>query len=207
MKQEDYKDLSEWNFPEMDTNSEPKSEELAEFPVINLDIQAVEVRETTQPTVQHEEVNKEQQEIALKHSELEQAKTEYQNKIQLIDTMVNKLKNPLSIIDEDLIEVIHDLIRKISSKIIHREIKTDPSLLSSMINELKSLVDAGDGMISISLAENDFERLKLASDKSIALANVDPSISEGDIIVKSNFSEVRAILNERIDQLLRIQYD
>jgi len=150
---------------------------------------------------QDEDVNK------LDKLELDNLKREYESKIVILDNLLNKLKNPTSILDEELTELIQDIIRKIAKNIICREIEADKHLLPQMINELKALIDAKNGILSIYMSPSDFARLDSEKNNLSGLTNVDNELGTGDIIIKSNFAEVRALLNERIEQLIRIQHD
>jgi flagellar biosynthesis/type III secretory pathway protein FliH len=142
-----------------------------------------------------------------KINELESLKQEYEAKIAILDNLLSKLKNPTSILDEELIELIQDIIKKITKNIICREIEKDNLLLPQMINELKALIDNKNGILNIYMSQLDLVRLDSEKNNLSGLASVDDRLGTGDIIIKSNFAEVRAVLNERIEQLMRIEHE
>ena len=139
-------------------------------------------------------------------AELENIKNEYKQKIELMTNIVTKLEEPLARLDDELIELMQEIIKKSVKKIILKEIKSDSKLISKMIKELTALIRNQNGLITVYLSEADYKRLKGEKNKKTSfLFIVDPSLMEGDIIVKSNHAEVRAILNNRINQLLGIK--
>src|SRR6185312_12847158 len=72
-------------------------------------------------------------------------KADVESRIELLGQIVNQLKKPVSLINEELIELLQDIIKKIVKKIIFKEVTTDTTILPNMINELKSLIDTKNG--------------------------------------------------------------
>jgi flagellar biosynthesis/type III secretory pathway protein FliH len=201
----------DWIFPELET--ETSSEEDHELTVAREELEKSSIHKESNEE-DNEEVNKEEDsheytnEVSLINAiEIENIKTEYHEKIGVINTIIEKLKYPMSIIDDQLIEMVIDIIKKVVMKIIHKEIQGDPSIINNMIKELTSIVNAKDGMVSIYLSQDDYQHLTKTEGMQEKTVSVDNTLKKGDIIVKSNFSEVRALMNERIDHLLRIQYE
>lgn len=202
VKLENILQMDQWIFPEIGQDSHDDGElsanadGAARAPAVDpAVVAAIEARRR-----EMDEIQKEKEELQLLRQECEA-------KIEILNHLLNKLKNPMSIIDEELIELIQDIIRKIAKKIICKEIISDKSLMLNMINELKGLIDAKNGIINIYMSEEDFSRLDSGKNNLSGLTNVDPALGTGDIVIKSNFAEIRAVLNERIEQLIRIQHE
>lgn len=140
-------------------------------------------------------------------AEIENIKLDYQARIDSLNQLMNKIKTPLSLIDQDVIELMQDIVKKIAKRIICKEISTDPQIFTQVITELKTLIDANNNMINIFLSKTDFEKWTTEQTQSLGIAHSDDSLEQGDVIIKSNFAEIRALLNDRIDQLMRIQHD
>lgn len=207
MNEEHTLELNEWSFPEVDLGAGSDEIDLsAYFTALNSnEEEKSDAAEDTQEQAKQE--NQEENIKALAKQEIEQIRQNYEEKVQVINNLLNKLKNPASIIDEELVELIQDIVKKISKRIILKEIVTDPMLFSQMINELRTLIDSKSGMITVYLSAQDYHRLDTDKNHAAGLANIDNNLNEGDIVIKSNFAEVRALLDERIDQLIRIQHD
>lgn len=214
MNEEHTLDLNEWAFPEMDLGVGVGEIDLSAYfapeDLNNKDESEEDARAIEEAPIQEHQAKS----AVIEHDvnlqarlEIEQLKQNYESKLQLLNNLVSKLKNPASIIDEELLELIQDIIKKISKRIILKEIATDPAIFSHMITDLKSLIDSKNGMITIFLSAQDYHRLDSDKHHASGLANIDNQLNEGDVVIKSNFAEVRALLDERIEQLIRIQHD
>lgn len=136
-----------------------------------------------------------------------QLMNDYQNRIELLNHIFEKMQQTLALFDDEIISLINTLVKNAVKKIIYQELQNDNDLLKKMINELMSLVEAKQGeLVTVSLSPLDFEKLRTeeASNQNI---KVDPTLSVGDIIVKSHFTEIRALLNERIQNLMENSHD
>lgn len=144
-----------------------------------------------------------------KHVCFEQEKKELQNmadayamKMEILSNISKKLENPLMLLDDDLVDLIQEMLKKAVSKIINKEIKSDIKLVKSMIEELKASIPAQEGIMTIYLSERDHKRIMTGDEPSenyVIKAN--PSLNDGDIIIKSNKAEIKAILSDRIEKL------
>ena len=139
-------------------------------------------------------------------AEIEAVKAEYQKKFTLINNLLTKLESPLSVLDNELIELLHYIIKKSVKNIIYKEIKTDAKLVNRIIKEMIELVEAQNGVVNVFLSEADYKRLNNSEATPSVLFKINPKLAEGDVIVKSNMTEVRAVLNDRINQLLGVKY-
>lgn len=143
--------------------------------------------------------------------EIENLKLEYERKLAYLNTLIKKLETPLSIFDDEFIGLMEEIIKKAVKKIICKDLATDQGIMLNIIAELKSAIQAQDGIIHIYLSEIDYQNLLkdacVVDDSGSTIIKMDAALSQGDIIIKSNFSEVRAILTERIDQILNANPD
>ncbi len=204
MKDEQAKDLMAWSFPSVES-------------VIDNNEQLVRIKENTDDDEDDDddnekikkEINDEKlSEIILQKEELNQLKIDYRNKIALTENILKQLESSISLVDDELIEIIQDIIKKSIKKLIFKEIAADPQLINKIITELKKLIQAQDGLINVYLSEKDYQKIEATDNSNPSLMfNVDPSLAEGDIVIKTNSTEIRAVLDERIEQLMRNPYD
>lgn len=197
MEKEYNNEMFAWAFPEVELTLEK---------AIDNEQQGVSVPANQAPAEKKEE-EKASQEKLIAFNELENLKQEYNAKLAMLSTILNKLKYPISIIDDELIEIMMDLVKKVTKKIIYKEIKQDEEIIVRMFKELTGMVDDKESAVNVYLSAADYNRLDIAEHHPNALAHIDESLAEGDMIVKSHFTEVRALMNERIEGLLRVQYD
>lgn len=158
----------------------------------------------TPPEQKTSTANEIQHQIAM--AEVEKLKQEYETKIQLVNQLISKFENPLVNLDKELMELIQYIIKKSIKSLIYKEMKTDTKIVNRIIRELVELIQSRSGMISIYLSEADYQRLNNEESYPSMVYKINSALSQGDIIVKSNFTEIRAILNDRINQLLGIKY-
>lgn len=206
-------EVTEWAFPEVElvnhlndvdlgTLFMPDIEEnQSDYPAQR---EIVEDKQDVIQNNQHAEPIIEDTEI-IQYQVLDKLKMDYESRIEMVNNIINQLKAPVSLINEELIELLQDIIKKIVKKIIYKEISTDLTVLPNMINELKSLIDTKNGMTSVFLSEKDYQRLEADKNHPSQLIEIDHTLSSGDIMIKSNYAEVRALLDERIEQITRIE--
>lgn len=196
--------VSEWQFPEVEVLAESSQKEdlLSDNQNHYLEEskEDINIVSTSQKEIK-EEINTEMENLKI---EVEQLKSEYETKITLLNHIFQQLTHPLSVIDNEMIDLIIVIIKNITKKIIYKEIDADPNLIKKMIEELGKEIQSQNGLINVCLSQADYE--KLANNDSQLTLAVKPDLNIGDIIIKSNFTEIRAVLTERIDQLMR-SYD
>lgn len=186
-------EVLETNFSDNQAENEQAKEESEK-----LDENATQIVIDENPII---ELNKQEKD------QLEMMINEYEKKIHLLNDVLFKLKNPISVIDEEVIDIMQDIIKKTVERIIHQEIQENKDVLIKMINELKGMVPDNSSFIKIVISEADMQKLGDDIKKIDAPISTNPSMKEGDVIVKSEFNEVRAILSERIDSLLRVKHE
>jgi flagellar biosynthesis/type III secretory pathway protein FliH len=180
------KTIESWSFPEVAfTDTLPTVVNMAE----------------TTPQQQTIDVN---EVMRLKH-ECECLYQQLQQSIQLLQSILQKIKNPLAIIDDELSELLVVLVKKIAKKIILQEITVNPAMLANIITQLQQGFTEQEGPLTIQVSEQDYQRLQPIL--SSAQLQPHPTLSMGDVVIKTSIAELRAILEERIEQLVEINYD
>lgn len=143
-------------------------------------------------------------ELHKKEQLLGKEKNELENLIHLVKNISVKLKSFLMDIDYGLIELLTYTVKKISEQIILKEIEVNPNILVNMIDELRNLLAHDNELTKILISEHDalmLQKVDLGGDLNIV---VNASLSSGDIVLKNEYSEVAALLRERIDQLVKL---
>lgn len=126
---------------------------------------------------------------------------------EVLNTLTKKMSSIANMIDEEMLELINEIIKKITYKMIGHEVKSDPGLLTTMIQEMKTLLNDQQGVINIFISANDHQLIHDAVHDANEVIKIDPALSSGDIIIKSKYTEVRGLLMDRIDQLMRVDHD
>jgi hypothetical protein len=138
---------------------------------------------------------------------LQKREDELKAKNQLLDHLLTKLHDPLLFVDDQLINIMQDLIKKLVIKIVHKEINTDPEVLLKMIDSMKKLIIDQHGIVNVYLSEDDFKLIKTNPDDKNQVIQVNNNLKNGDIIIKTNDTEIRAILNDQVDLLMGTLHD
>lgn len=136
--------------------------------------------------------------------ELNKLKIDYEAKISIVDKLLAKLSDLTNNLDNEVIQLLENIIKTSVKKIILKEISLDNQIISKMIEDLKGMLDHEQEYIAIQVSQSDYTALTQDNNANIAALKIDPSLNSGDVIVKSKFGEVNAIINDRIDELFRI---
>lgn len=176
---------TEWTFPSVDNflHLEPEQQSPLESESAQIE----------------QDKNAELQENLVK---VESLRTEYQQKIAVLNKLLAKLDKPMAILDKEMLELMQFAIKNAVKKIIYKEVKSDPKIINKIIQELSQLIETQGGILSIYLSQNDYQRLMENEAQPNMQLKINPILHDGDVILKSNFTEIRAIINERIDQVL-----
>lgn len=196
--------LAEWNFPDVD--SIIISDDMVEF--ISGDKKKEE--KISPEELERQRFLAEIEEIKLNLSRLTEEtavkKQEYESNIDTIKHLIDKFNNPAALIESDIVEVMEFIIKKMVKKITLRDIELDPNILLQVVGEIKNTANTDDAPIKIYFSKHDFDLLLEFKIPDQYKIYEDPELHHGDIIIKSDFTEVRAKLDDRIEQLLRIEH-
>lgn len=179
-------EINEWSFPTIESISE---EELQE--------NAPEILDEKQ--IEHE---RQLEAIKAKENEIALLKEQYNEKIQLLNQILNKLENISPLIDQELLDLLQEILKKVVKKIIHKEIKSDPKILNKIVEELSLLLQNNTSLLTIDLSETDYKRFKQDDKNTSMVIKEDATLSEGDIVLKSHSAEIHSILDDRIEKIL-----
>lgn len=194
----------EWSFPDVNIPGETNQE----FnPIMEQLDKIINPEEEKKNSEEKKMFEAERLEIENLKKQYEMLKDEYEAKLQMVSQIVEKLKTPMVIIDDEIVVIMNDIIRQSIKKIIHKELNTDPQLILNIVNELKSYLQNQKQIMNIYLSENDFKKLDIEKNNLQEIISINNELSDGDIIIKSNATEIRAILNDMIDKLVRVEHD
>jgi chaperonin cofactor prefoldin len=201
MNEKQTDDNNSWSFPDLAMNvsdsiiveSDVFSDEFSSIDenseVIKSDELVLSEQALVQKSVEHE---------------IHELKSSYENKLKIVNNLIGRIQNSVAVIDTEIISMIKDIINRISKKIIYREIQSDSDLITKMINELKTIVPVQNAMINVCLSPYDYQQLCDENQNPLITMTQYETLAIGDIIIKTNTTEIRAILHDRIDQLLEV---
>jgi len=188
---EGHDELSEWSFPSVEVLA---AEENSPEEISSEENQILEDQKNAAETA-----------INQINLEVESIKSEFFRKIAIVNQILKQLEDPISILDKELTDIMQDIIKNAIKKIVLKEIQTDPKLMEKIIDEFSMMVQSQSGMINVFLSETDYNKISADYDQTNKVLKINPSLSEGDVVIKSNLNEIRAILDERINQVLGIK--
>ncbi len=183
----DSEEFTEWMFPLIDIVEESNEDEKI------VDVMGNETT-STEKLLEEKRIEND--------IEIQKLKKELNDKSELLNKIIKKLEGNLDFVDKDFIDLIHNIIKKMVKNIINKEIKSDSKIVNKIILDLKELIHEKNGMVSVFLSEIDFKRFNKNETKDLLSVKVDPSLNEGDVILKSNHTEIHAMLNERLEKML-----
>lgn len=126
---------------------------------------------------------------------------------QALKNILTRIQEPLVFIDDHIINIFQDVIKKVAMKIIYKEIELDPLLIKKITDDLKLLIHSQNGTINIYLSEEDYKRIPMFAEEKSQSVIVDENLKAGDVIIKNKDTEIRALLDERIDLLMGKLHD
>lgn len=204
MDKDTHVDVAEWKFPDLDItqniNDVISLESVMEFDSID-DQLAMQTSDNSDSIINNTD-NADNVVNLAGVNEVDSLRNEYESKIKILESMISKLTNPLSCIDNEILDILRSIIKKSVKHIINQELKDDPLILNNVINELIGLSQSQTGKITIAISANDYNRLNMNEQSMKDLIIIDNNLSDGDVVIKSSSSEIRAIVDERIDIIL-----
>lgn len=197
MANDKLEDSTAWMFPDIDIWNPDELEEEPEIEAITEDESApVDEKELENDRI-----------LAEKMIHLETLKSDFLNRMAVLNKIFEELKNSPISIDEETITLIDTVVKKSVKKLIHKEMKNDDKILPQMIEHLKSLVEDRRSVLNIYVCNDDYQKLMEGNLLPADSLSIDPNLNTGDIIIKSNFTEISAILDERLEALTKVDHD
>lgn len=129
---------------------------------------------------------------------------EIAEQINYLETLGLQMKKLLSEIDESLLNNIVTLVKKTVKKIVVKEMAVDGNVLKDMIAASLATINRDDGICIIHISEEDKSLFAENAPLQNVVIKTDPALQKGDYVIKSRFSELEAILEQRINTLLGI---
>lgn len=131
----------------------------------------------------------------------EEADTLLEKKLMYLDSIACQMTQRLSEFDTELFPHILTLIKKTVKKIILKELACDDSRFPEMIaSEAHSMMR--ENQACVVYVCSDYHEL---FDNHVTLAaldiRIDETLAPGDFIIKNSFSELQAILEQRLNRL------
>lgn len=200
-------ETTEWIFPEVDMFQEEENE--FDDIISNDDIDDDDEDDDDEITISPVANKQNVQEQTQAQESVQEKTTELSRQRDLLQAIISKIKEPLAFLDDQIINILQDIIKKMTIKLINREISKEPELVKKIIEDLKSLIHSQNGLMNIYLSEEDYNRLQSATEAEASGQTilVDKTLTEGDIVISTKDTEVRALLNDRIDLLMGTLHD
>lgn len=128
---------------------------------------------------------------------IESLKSEHEN--QLI-TITNAIHNIIPDIKAQIASLIVEMVNKISVKVLRHEIDSNHQIMTSLIQGYITELEKNE-LVKIEVGPDDYERLNQIQFDTKAKWSVNPDMKKGDVIVHSEVSAIRLVLNDMIDQI------
>lgn len=122
--------------------------------------------------------------------------------IQYLDILGMQMKSLLMEIDASLLVSMIALIRKTVKKIALKELEIDENALKEMIGVSLAKINKDDETCIIHISEQDQSIFEDSTPLQHVVIKTDATLQKGDYVIKSKFSELEAILEQRINTLL-----
>lgn len=140
-------------------------------------------------------------------SALEILKNEYQTKVTFLNEIISRLKAPILNIDQSTIEIMEEIIKKLTMRLIKKELAAEPQQFRTMVDDLNKLISQQNETSQVFVSKADYQNLINNEQNANLNLCIDESLTSGDVVIKSKYSELRAILTERVDQLMSLSHE
>jgi len=179
--------------------------ELWSFPVINEDSQAIPVSSSEEnEAIASINIEHNPQQLDKQEQEIEGLKAVLQQKIEVISEIENQYIQTINDIDEQFFNQIMNCIKKITEKIIHKELQSDDNTLKEMISSSLKEIKKNDSC-TIFLSKTDYELLKEENiDKEYIKFQADPELKKGDYKISTPTGTITAILERRLNAFFEL---
>lgn len=124
--------------------------------------------------------------------------------IHYLDGLGFQMKSMLADIDESLLVNLVTLVRKTVKKVVAKEMALDNNVLKDMVIASLARLHRDDEVCVVHISEEDQAVFEQGAPLHHVVIKTDAALKKGDYVIKSRFSELEAILEQRIDTLLEI---
>lgn len=122
-------------------------------------------------------------------------------KINYLEAIGVQMAAVLSEIDTTLLQAITEIIKQSVKKIILKELSLDDDLIKNMIHQSLEKINKNKASCIIQVSEKDYPVFENKLDMDHVQISIDPSLSTGSFTIKTKFSELQAILEDRLTLL------
>ncbi len=178
--------------------------EVWEYPKITNGIDHEPVMDSEQSTVEPEVQGSEHvmQEPVLEHPEpVEHLSESIHEKINYLDAMGQQIAIKLAEIDATILPDVTALVKQTVKKIILKELSVDENIIKNMIEQSLEKINKDKAPCIIQVAGTDYAVFENAPCLEYVQISVDPALTPGSYIIKTKYSELQAILDDRLTVL------
>lgn len=120
--------------------------------------------------------------------------------------LTKAIHNIIPLVEAEIIDLVSEMVNKISHKVLQREIVGNQSLMMELIQAYVNELGKTE-LIQIEVNPTDYERMKQLPFDTKAKWSVNPKLDPGDVIVTSEVSGIRLVLNDLIHRMVSTQHE
>lgn len=107
----------------------------------------------------------------------------------------------IPVVKSEIIDLVTEMVSKISHKVLQREIVGNQALMMELIQAYVTELGQSE-LIQIEVNPTDYERMQQLPFDTKAKWSVNPKLEPGDVIVTSEVSGIRLVLNDIIHRMV-----
>ena len=135
------------------------------------------------------------------HEELVIEDNRLDDKINLLDAMGAQMAEILSNVEASVLQSMVALVKQSVKKIILKELSLDEHAIKTMIEQSLDKINKDKSPCVIHVSEEDYPVFENKSYLNYVQIILDPALSQGSFIIKTKFSKLHAILEDRLTVL------
>lgn len=144
-------------------------------------------------------INEENEKIKL---QLEKLQVEMEDKLSVVNNLIQIFQSRLGALSNELCTEVDYVIKKIVKKLIHNEINQNYNIMSKLIEHYSSLIKAGEKILSVHVSPDVYHKIQTVDEKFKDLIVANHELAIGDLIIKTESTSLRAILDETINSIM-----
>lgn len=120
---------------------------------------------------------------------------------QRLIQLTHAIHNMIPALNAEIMTLVSDMVKKISHKVIQREIADDHAIMKKLIEDFITELGKSE-LIQIEVSQSDYEKLGQLPFDTKGKWCVNNQLSAGDVIVKNEVAGIRLKVEEAIKRLL-----
>lgn len=112
----------------------------------------------------------------------------------------------IPVVKSEIVDLVSEMVNKISHKVLQREIVGNQALMMDLIQAYIAELGQSE-LIQIEVNPIDYERMKQLPFDTKAKWSVNPKLEPGDVIVTSEVSGIRLVLNDLIHRMVSAHHE